>query len=113
MLSKVFKLSFCFLLVFIGIKCEAQHANQSKPLTGAGITYQIIEVQGGTYGYDIFDGEKRIIHQMNIPGQPGTKGFKSKHDCEKVAKLVVNKIRNGQALPTVTTEELKALGVIN
>ena len=53
-----------------------------------------------------------LIHQPVIPGLPGNKGFKTKPDAEKVAKLVIEKIRKGQMPPTVTTEEMKKLKVI-
>ena len=39
-------------------------------------------------------------------------GFKTKDAAEKVAQLVITKIRKGEMPPTVTTEELKALNVI-
>jgi hypothetical protein len=52
---------------------------------------------------------KILIHQPSKPGLPGSEGFKTKAAAEKVAKLIVTKIKNGEILPNVTTEELKKL----
>ncbi len=65
-----------------------------------------------TWGYDIFNGEKRIIHQKNIPGMPGNNGFKSRNGAKKVAELVIIKLKNGEMPPSVTKEELVNLKVL-
>jgi hypothetical protein len=43
---------------------------------------------------------------------PGNEGFKTKADAEKVAKLVIDKIKRGEMPPTVSVEEMKKLQVI-
>jgi len=43
---------------------------------------------------------------------PGNEGFTTKQDAEKVALLVMDKIRKGEMPPTVLVEELKKLKVI-
>ena len=73
---------------------------------------QIIAATKGTYGYDIYKGKKLFIHQPTIPAIPGNNGFATKADAEKVAKLVVEKMKKGEALPTITVDELKHLGVM-
>lgn len=50
-----------------------------------------------------------MIHQPAIPGIPGNEGFKTKEAAQKVADLVVNKIKKGEMPPSVTIEELKKL----
>ena len=52
------------------------------------------------------------IHQPSIPGMPGNDGFKTKADAEKVAQLVIKKIKKGEMPPTVTVEEMKKMKVI-
>lgn len=42
----------------------------------------------------------------------GNVNFKTKADAEKVAKLVIDKIKKGEMPPTVTIEELQKLKVI-
>jgi len=53
-----------------------------------------------------------MIHQSSAPGLPGNEGFKTKADAEKVAKLVISKIKKGEMPPTVSIEEMKKLKVI-
>lgn len=73
--------------------------------------YRIIGNPDNTFGYDIFNGEKMIIHQTSIPGIAGTHGFINKKDAAKTAKLVVRKLRKGLFPPTIFDEELKRLKV--
>lgn len=77
------------------------------------LTYTVVSAQGGTYGYDVFADGKRLIHQPTIPGQPGTLGFIKKSDAEKVAKLVIRKIKNKEVPPAITEQELRELKVID
>jgi hypothetical protein len=79
----------------------------------ASLTYVIIDAPNNTFGYEVFVDGKLMIHQTSIPAMPGNDGFKSKDDAAKVAELVMYKIRKGEMPPTVTTEELKSLRVIN
>ena len=53
-----------------------------------------------------------LIHQTSIPALPGDEGFKTKADAEKVALLVIDKIKRGEMPPTVSVEEMKKLKVI-
>ena len=78
----------------------------------AKITYNLIPGINKTWGYDILVDNKMKIHQPCIPGLPGNKGFKTKIKAEKVAKLAIEKMNNGEKLPSITTEELKKLDVI-
>jgi len=77
------------------------------------ITYNIIVSEGGGYGYDVFTDGIKIIHQPTIPGQPGITGFRTKSDSEKVAELVIRKLKNRETPPAITEEELKKLKVID
>ena len=74
------------------------------------VTIKIIAGEESTFGYDI-EGSSIRIHQPNIPGMPGNKGFRSKADAEKVAQLVAFKIRNNISPPSITSQELDSLGV--
>ncbi len=75
-------------------------------------TYKIISSANQTFGYNVFADGKLIIHQLSIPGINGMNGFKSKADAEKVAKLVKKKLESGNALPSVSHDELKELGIV-
>ena len=82
-------------------------ANRSIPQ----LSYEIIPASQNTYGYNILSGNKKLVHQPNIPGLPGNKGFLTKSDAEKCAKLVINKINNNIMPPTVTRQELDSLHI--
>lgn len=73
--------------------------------------YRIIPAPGKTYGYEILVKNKVIIRQLNIPGKPGIKGFKKKRDAEKVAGLVIEKIKQGIMPPTVHSYEMEKLSI--
>jgi len=75
-------------------------------------TYTVISTMNHTWCYDIYKEKKMFIHQASIPGMHGNKGFKSKSDAEKVARLVIEKLKNGEMPPSVTTDEMKKLNVL-
>ena len=75
-------------------------------------TYSIIPTDHKTWGYDIYTGKTLFIHQPNIPGLPGNDGFKTRSGAEKVALLVIGKIKKGEIPPNVTPEEMKKLKVL-
>ena len=75
-------------------------------------SYKTVPAVNNTWGYDIFKGGKRIIHQQNMPGISGNEGFESASDAEKVAKLVITKLKKGEMPPSVSKEELINLKVL-
>jgi len=79
----------------------------------ANLTYTIIPAANKTYCYDINAEGRLFIHQPSAPALPGNEGFKTKEDAEKVAQLVIKKIRKGEMPPTVTIEELDTLKVLH
>jgi hypothetical protein len=85
---------------------EAGEFNNSK------FTYKIINCANKTFGYDIFADGKLLIHQTTVPGQPGMEGFSKPESAEKVANLVIVKIKKGEMPPTVTKEEMVKLKAI-
>jgi hypothetical protein len=75
-------------------------------------SYKIIDAVNKTFGYDIYADDRLLIHQPSIPAKQGNEGFTNKADAEKVAKTVMDKLKQGEMPPTVSIEELKKLGVI-
>ena len=75
-------------------------------------TYKVINAPEKTFGYDIYADNRLMIHQSSAPGLPGNQGFKTKADAEKVAQLVISKIKKGEMPPTVTKEDMQQLKVI-
>lgn len=75
--------------------------------------FEIIDSTGTMHGvgYDIYNGDKRMIHQVNIPGEPGNDGFVNREEAAKVAQLVITKLQSASGFPTITREELDSLGI--
>jgi hypothetical protein len=84
-----------------------------EQLAKANITYQVFFDQQRGYGYDVFVDGKKLIHQPNIPGLAGTAGFRTKDDSERVAELVIRKMKNNEMPPAITEQELRQLKVID
>lgn len=101
------------ILIAISIFCLSSIRAQQFPATAAkNLTYKIIPAESKTWGYDIYNGDKLLVHQPSIPALPGNKGFATKTAAEKVAKKVIEKINNGENPPTISVDEMKALGAI-
>ena len=64
------------------------------------------------YGYNIYKENKLRIHQPFVPAMQGNIGFTSKAAAEKVAQKVVEKLKNGEQLPTISINEMKVLGAL-
>lgn len=63
------------------------------------------------WGYDILNHGTQFIHQPTVPGQPGTVGFASQEQARRVGERVVEKLKEAKALPTLSNDELRQLGV--
>jgi hypothetical protein len=85
-------------------------AGSQFPITQ--LTYKIIAAANNTFCYDVLADGKILIHQPIKPGLPGNEGFKTKSSDEKVAKLIITKIKNGEMPPSVSPEELKKLNIL-
>jgi len=114
-------LSILFFISAIGIR-----AQQTQPGSGtnepnfpdasayanSNLSYKIIDAPNKTYGYDIYADGRKKIHQTSIPCLPGHEGFKTQASAEKVALLVISKLKKGESLPSVTIEEMQSLKAI-
>ena len=117
------KITTCFAAIFFALCVHAQQQpkqeNTAAQFPSAAtyantkLTYKIINAPGKTYCYDIYADNRLMLHQGSAPALPGNQGFKTKADAEKVAQLVIDKIKKGEMPPTVSIEELKKLKVIN
>jgi len=63
-----------------------------------------------TFGYNIYFDGKLLVHQPNVPVLRGIHGFKNREDAGKVARMVIEKIKDGEMPPVVTIEEMNKLG---
>jgi hypothetical protein len=85
---------------------------EASSYSNTNLNYKIIDVCNNTFCYDVFAEGRLMIHQTSMPAMNGNDGFKTKADAEKVALLVIDKIKNGEMPPTVSIDELKKLYVI-
>ena len=114
------KLLFCFIVICTSLSLSAQskmppqkgNAKSVEKAQVGNYTYTIIPGINKTWGYNILVEKRLYIHQPSIPGLPGNEGFKTKAAAEKVAKLVIEKIKKGEMPPTVLIEEMKKLKVL-
>lgn len=74
--------------------------------------FQVFKQSNNSFGYDVYAGPKKMIHQETIPGYPGNLGFTTGAAASKVAGLVIRKLQKNIFPPTVSTEELKQLHVL-
>ncbi len=108
---------FLLITVITPLLAAPQHSfSMVQPKPGAAkqsssAVYKLIAAPGNTYGYDIYSRGRLLIHQPSIPCVQGEKGFATKKEAGKVAKLVIEKINKGIMPPALTLKELKALGV--
>lgn len=63
------------------------------------------------WGYQVFKGAKLMISQPTIPAIQGNRSFNSEMEALNVGEFVLSKIKQNQFPPTISTEELKSLGI--
>lgn len=95
----------------IRIRMEEQKKLLAAQMTAAQLTYFIIRAPNEKFGYTIFIDGQMYIEQKTIPALPGNHGFATKEDAEKIARLAIEKIKQGEMPPTISVEELEAYGV--
>lgn len=109
---KKYFLMITALLLIAAVKINGQQSTSSSQINKANFTYKIIDAPQHTYGYDVYAAGKLLVHQAGVPAMPGNKGFATKKDADKVAALVIEKLKKGVMPPTITKEELQKLKVI-
>lgn len=111
-----FLLFIVYLIIPLGCteqnnQAETSSATQSPKTTAADaskITVKAIKVNGG-WGYEIYQGEKRLIHQPFLPAKEGNRTLSSKSQALKVGDFAASKIRQGLFPPTINIRELDSL----
>ena len=86
-------------------------AANSKLAAKIQFRYFIIKAESNTYGYSIYADGNLYIQQNTIPGVAGTRGFSDTVSAARTARLVIDKIKQGEVPPAITLDELKKIGV--
>lgn len=79
--------------------------DHSIPPTSVEMSYNIIPLEDGTMGYEIYRNGELQLKQESIPTQ-GKKGFTEKVHAAKAAQLVVDKMIQGIDPPTLSKKEV-------
>ncbi|MBK9982023.1 MAG: DUF4907 domain-containing protein [Saprospiraceae bacterium] len=82
-----------------------------KQMANVQLTSMIIKADNDRFGYYIFCDGHLMIRQKTIPAAPGLNGFVSENEAQKVASLVISKIKAGEMPPSISPEELKELNI--
>ena len=106
--TKTTLIRLLLLLVLIGLAVTTAYQLYDQQQNQYQV--QVIRTPNG-WGYDILNHGKPFIHQPTIPGIPGMVAFSSQEQARRVGERVVEKIAQTEALPTLTNEELRQLGV--
>lgn len=96
---------FTCLLLF------AQNNGVKNEIKSGTYSVKIFSNADNSYGYEILNKAKVLIHQQNIPGRAGLKGFKKMSDAKRVALLAIKKISQGIMPPTIEEKELIQLKI--
>lgn len=116
------------LLLISSVRAQTISGSQPKELTSQDIIsikrsnvenaaairfqYFVIKADSNTYGYSIYADGKLFIRQTTIPGLPGLTGLKEPSQADRLARLVINKIKEGEMPPTITPGDLRKLNIL-
>ena len=91
-------------------KLNSKSVSLDNPSGNSNIRTSTYKADNG-WGYDIYVDDELLIHQPDIPALVGNRGFATEADAKRVAEFVAGKLKNGLP-PSLTTEELKGVGVV-
>ena len=102
-----------FSLILILNSCSENSIQKDQINESDSYKIKSYEVGHEEWGFDILMDNKMIIHQPLIPAVTGNRGFKSEYDAMTTASFMIEKLRKGMTPPTISTQELDSLGVLN
>jgi hypothetical protein len=97
-----------FVLIFSCSAPDRQDALIEKSVLPA-IEVTLFPSEYNGFGYDVSVNGKLFVHQPNIPAMAGNRGFPTEQSAQRVASLVIQKIKDNQIPPTLTLAEVRAL----
>ena len=105
------KLLLIPLLVFSSIVWAQSKSSVADMLIGRYVVRLIINPDN-TYGYEINDGNKAIVHQKNKPYSSSQTGFTQKQNAMVTALWIANQLKEGKKNPDVSDpKKAKELGI--
>lgn len=94
----------------LNAKTEQQSELQKRKPTSQNFDISTFQTASG-WAYQIRQNGKLIIDQPTIPGRPGTAGFQTQADAQKVAELVTTKLKAKEFPPSVSEADLQNLNI--
>jgi hypothetical protein len=108
-MNMIRKISLISLIVIVTIILLAIILREKQLKTHSELHIETIKTNSG-WGYNVLINNKIYIHQEFIPGVEGNQAFASEKEAEKVANLVMIKMKKG-VLPSIKKNELDSLKV--
>jgi hypothetical protein len=110
-------LSIHFLILILFTFCSCSTNNKDEPLIDESknkpvFTSKIISLSDSTYGYGIYKNNTLYIRQLNIPAVSGNHQFKTEFQAQKVAELVILKLKSNIIPPSISIFELDSLKIL-
>jgi hypothetical protein len=100
-------LPLCLLIFSCSAPARQDALIEKSVLPAIEVTLFPSEYNG--FGYDVSVNGKLFVHQPNIPAMAGNRGFPTEQSAQRVASLVIQKIKDNQIPPTLTLAEVRAL----
>ena len=94
----------------ISLRNNSSISSHESKVLDTNLTYKTFSMGIG-WGYDIFAGNLRKLHQPHIPAINNLKCFETEEDAKKVALLVIHKIKTASFPPAVNKQELDSLNI--
>ena len=107
------KFLFPGILIILGILFYTVYYSQLKSEQGYAFVQLKAFETGSGWGYEILANGKTYIKQSFIPAVEGEKSFKTKEDALLVGNKVIEKMKQGQQLPTISIDDLKEMKIIS
>jgi hypothetical protein len=123
-MKKIF-LFFSLIVIFIATNAQTPPGKPTKKelakiktanikkAAATQLQYFIIKADSVTYGYSIYANGNLYIQQTTIPAMAGSMGFNDTLSAATIAKLTIQKIKQGEMPPTITTDDLKKANIYN
>ena len=96
------KINLAFCLLFFGMAVLAQKQEPVNPQKDRqefeGYIIRLLPAMSGTYGYDIFKGNERVLHQSRNPFTFSPMGLRTKEDAYKIAQWQIKQLKERRGL---------------
>lgn len=96
----------------VAVKTTPAPSEAAKKKPSSKSTFEISTLQTANgWSYQIRQNGKLLVDQPTIPGRPGTAGFQSQEDAQKVAELVKAKLQAKVFPPSISEADLQNLNI--